>query len=91
MANENWLAALGQNIQFVAFWAHLGMTAIFIQLAFRYSIFGPEAIVTVIAAAALKEFWYDADYETNPVQTWQDNLQDFAGYVIGAFVGWALA
>lgn len=48
-----------------------------------------------VVAAAIKEFWYDANYEI-PKQTWQDNVMDFSFYVLGGGVGvglsyWALS
>jgi hypothetical protein len=42
--------------------------------------------VGITAYAAVKEFFFDARYEEDPPQTWQDDLQDFAGYVAGAWV-----
>jgi hypothetical protein len=41
-----------------------------------------------IPIAALKEFWYDADYEL-PKQTAWDNILDFSMYVVGAGLGMA--
>lgn len=42
-----------------------------------------------ITAAALKEFWYDANYEL-PKQTSFDNWLDFSMYVAGGVVGFAI-
>jgi hypothetical protein len=41
----------------------------------------------IIVFGALKEFLYDAKYETDPPQTFTDNLEDFAGYVTGCVIG----
>lgn len=87
---ENWLAALGQNAQFVAFFAHLGAAEILTVLAFRFTRFGPEVVALIILGAAIKEFYFDAKYEKNPPQTFKDNLQDFVGWALGPVVGWLL-
>ena len=39
-----------------------------------------------VGYAALKEFWYDANYEI-PKQIFRDNLEDFAFYILGLLVG----
>jgi hypothetical protein len=38
-----------------------------------------------MAVAAVKEFWYDANYEI-PKQTNFDNILDFSGYAVGTAV-----
>ena len=43
--------------------------------------------VGLILYAAVKEFWYDANYEI-PHQTWEDNLLDFGMYCAGIGLGW---
>lgn len=43
-------------------------------------------LVVGVAAAAVKEFWYDARYEL-PKQSFGDNLMDFSFYCLGGFVG----
>lgn len=48
------------------------------------------ALVVGLALAALKEFWYDANYEL-PVQTPADNWMDFGFYALGGGVGLGLA
>lgn len=45
------------------------------------------AIGAVVIAAAVKEFWFDANNEV-PKQTAFDNWTDFAGYVGGALAAW---
>jgi hypothetical protein len=79
------LATLGQNQQWVAFWAHFGVAALIVEnLSFGH----PLALTGVIlAAAAVKEFWYDATYEKNPQQTFADNLEDWLGWSLGAVSG----
>jgi hypothetical protein len=42
-----------------------------------------------VAAAAVKEFWYDMQYEL-PRQTWGDSAMDFGFYVLGAGLGTGL-
>lgn len=80
-----WIAALGQNVQFVAGVAHFGVAALVAE-----HVYTRDPLYTLIAitvAAAVKEFYFDATYETDPVQTWQDNLEDFLGWVSGGFFG----
>jgi hypothetical protein len=43
-----------------------------------------------VAAAALKEYVYDANFEI-PKQTFADNTKDFLGYCAGITMGWAIA
>jgi len=87
---ENWLAALGQNAQFVAFFAHLGAAETLTILAFRFTRFGWGVVGLIILGAAIKEFYFDAKYEKDPPQTFWDNFQDFIGYALGTVVGWLL-
>jgi hypothetical protein len=78
----SWIAKAGQNIQFVAFWAHFGVAALIVEHTPHH------LFTTVIVAllAAVKEFWYDAKYEKNPPQTFLDNLTDWLGWTLGAVV-----
>jgi hypothetical protein len=80
------IAALGQNIQFVAFWAHLGVAALIVENLPHPLI----ALLTITFVACGKEFYFDAKYETNPPQTFLDNLEDLAGWFVGAVVGYIL-
>jgi hypothetical protein len=79
----NIVAKLGQNIQFVAFWAHFGVAA----LAVGHLPHPWLAFVIIALAAGVKEFWFDAKYESNPPQTFMDGLEDWIGWAAGAFVG----
>lgn len=79
------LATLGQNQQWVAFWAHWGVAAEVVEhLSFGHAI---ALTLSIMAAAAVKEFWYDATYEKNPPQTFADNLEDWIGWSLGAVSG----
>jgi hypothetical protein len=78
-----WIAALGQNIQFVAFWAHFFTAAWLVE----HLPHKPFVAVSIIIFAAAKEFLFDSRYETNPPQTFMDNLQDFLGWAGGAVIG----
>ena len=66
-----------------------GYAVVFTAAAFTQE--WPYWAGALMAYAALKEFWYDANYEI-PKQTWQDNLLDFCMYGVGAglgvFVAW---
>jgi Na+/H+ antiporter NhaD/arsenite permease-like protein len=81
------IATTGQNIQFVAFAAHLGIAALVVEHL-------PDPFYVMLAVfviAGIKEFVFDAQYEKNPPQTFTDNLQDWLGYAIGACLGYWLA
>ena len=80
---SSWVSKLGQSMQFVAFWAHFGVAALVVEHMPHKLL----AVVIVAALAAVKEFWYDAKYETNPPQTFLDNLEDWLGWTLGAVVG----
>lgn len=84
MNNANVLAQIGH----VLFGYALMLTvAYFSNTSFMYlGIFAGALIVY----AALKEFWYDANYEL-PKQTWKDNLLDFSMYMLGLLVGFGIA
>lgn len=82
---KNWIARLGQNMQFVAFFAHAGVSA---WIARRFH-FWPVPLLIVLFAA-VKEYWFDARYEKSPPQTFRDNTEDFLGYALGALVGYFL-
>lgn len=91
MKISQWIASIGQNIQFVAFWAHAGVGALVIRMLYKYHpswSFYP-AIVLVLGGA-IKEYVFDAKEETNPPQTFWDNTEDFIGWLAGAGIGWWL-
>lgn len=75
---SNLLSTVGENPDFIAFNAHLG--AAFIAVSFGVPIW------LVLLLAAIKEFWLDIKYETNPPQTYLDGLLDFSGYLAGALL-----
>lgn len=59
-------------------------------LTARYVSGGELAAVIVaglvVAYAAVKEFWYDKNYEI-PVQTDADDVLDFSMYCVGTIIG----
>lgn len=77
------VAQIGTAPLFIAFNAHF-WAAGFVVLASP-----PHAAVFAgtLLAAALKEFYFDAKYETTPKQTTFDNVTDFLGYAAGAALG----
>lgn len=84
---SSWVSKLGENIQFVAFWAHFGVAALIVEHTPHHNL-----MVGVVALlAGIKEFWYDAKYELNPPQTFLDNLTDWLGWTLGAVVALLLA
>lgn len=44
------------------------------------------AFLAILIYAAVKEFWYDANYEL-PKQTAADNWLDFSTYTLGGLIG----
>lgn len=80
---SSWVSKIGQSIQFVAFWAHFGVAALIVEHTPHHFL-----VASIVSAlAAVKEFWYDANYETNPPQTFLDNFEDWLGWTLGAIVG----
>ena len=77
-----YISNLGQSIQFVAFCAHL-FAAAYIVDRFNNKLL-VASLITLYAAG--KEFWFDAKYEKNPPQTFKDNIEDFLGYALGAWM-----
>ena|ERR1039458_482655 len=77
----NWIAKLGQNQQFVAAIAHFFFAGYVIMWFPHWWL-----ALAITVAAAGKEFWYDRLNEHNPPQTTLDNVEDFAGYVAGAWI-----
>lgn len=78
----NIVAKIGQNPTFIAFNAHC-----WFAYAIVYTLPWHAALALgVVAAAAVKEFWFDAHYETNPPQTAVDNLTDWLGYCFGVLL-----
>lgn len=88
MSWTNKIATLGQNIQFVAFFAHAGVSYFVIDVA-------PEPVKMwlawlIVVLAGIKEFYFDARYEKNPPQTFWDNLEDWLGWSVGVVLGFRL-
>ena len=79
----NPIANIGQNIQFVAFWAHFGVAALVVE----HSPWPWATCALIVVVAGLKEFWFDATYEKNPPQTFLDNFEDWIGWGVGALAG----
>jgi len=78
------VANLEESENFIAFNAHCWFA--FSLLYFLYTLHHWTIVITVPLAliiSALKEFMFDAQYETNPPQTTKDNIMDFVGYVSG--------
>jgi hypothetical protein len=80
---NNIIAKLGQNIQFVAACAHFFFAGYLVLLFPSHALL---VAVGITVYASIKEFVFDARYESNPPQTWTDDIEDFAGYVAGAWV-----
>ncbi|MDE2022277.1 MAG: hypothetical protein KGI71_05205 [Patescibacteria group bacterium] len=80
----NPIARLGQNEAFVAFMAHcwFAFAFVYVPVAKWHLSLGIFVLAGVIGAG-IKEFAFDARYETNPPQTFEDDLTDFTGYCVG--------
>lgn len=85
----SWISALGQSIQFCAFFAHFGIAALVAEHVWcSHSLW---ILILIVVAAGIKEFYFDATYETAPKQTFTDNLEDFLGWTCGGFFGFGFA
>jgi hypothetical protein len=83
-----YVAATGQGIQFVAFFAHAGVASFVVEhLSFGH--YGIAALL-FLAGGGVKEFYFDARYEQDPPQTFMDNLEDWSGWAVGAVLGYFL-
>lgn len=82
----DFIASIGQSIQFVAFFAHFFCAAYVISRFYDWDLRILLALLVTIGAA-IKEFWFDANYEKNPPQTFKDNLEDWLGWTLGALLG----
>ena len=76
------ISSIGTNPTFIAFNAHC-------WFAFAALVIwnNPVGFPVLLAGAAVKEFWFDANYET-PKQTFLDNFTDFTGYLVGLGLGY---
>ncbi len=79
MNNAQYLAQIGHTLG--GAWL-VALPVIFLGFAPAWWI----AWGVLALATGIKEFWYDARYERDPVQTWQDNLMDFTFYQAGALL-----
>lgn len=83
MTISSTIAAIGENPYWVAGNAHFWFAAFIL-----HEVPNPILLGVVLVAAAVKEFYFDAKYETDPPQTALDNWTDFAGYAAGAVFGY---
>jgi hypothetical protein len=78
------------NVTYLAAMAHIGW-AYLIPLTFAFlgaTLFQLIGLTSLfILYAAIKEYWYDANYEL-PKQSFQENTQDFIGYLGGLLFLW---
>jgi hypothetical protein len=88
MTLPSWLSWLTDNSwmnnpDVLAQFGHAGIPygALLTMDKFHSHLFYPIGL-GVIAYAAVKEFWYDANYET-PKQSFKDNMTDFSFYCLG--------
>lgn len=85
---SDFIAKIGQNIQFVAFFAHAGVASWVELFGYKHKWI---AAACIVVAGGVKEYGYDAREEKNPPQTFAMNTQDFLGFVAGVVVAlWIL-
>jgi len=77
------IAELGQSIQFVAACAHFFAAGYFVMLFHKHAIW---VALIITGAASIKEFWFDAKYETSPPQTFTDEIEDWTSWIVGAWL-----
>ncbi|MFI5091078.1 MAG: hypothetical protein ACHP7P_13565, partial [Terriglobales bacterium] len=77
------IARIGTNPDFIAANAHCWFAFAIVTVVMPHWALVPAVAVP---AAAIKEFWFDANYEV-PHQTFMDNLEDFGGYMLGILLG----
>ena len=77
-----WIAKKGMDSEFIAGNAHCWF-AFSVVTVFGHAWVG----LPFLALAAVKEFWFDANFET-PTQTAEDNLIDFGTYLLGVSLAW---
>lgn len=81
------------SVNFLAAMAHVGWACLIMLSVAVLSNSNMRACEYVsgclIAFAAIKEFWFDATFE-RPKQLFKDNAQDFAGYLGGVALAWAV-
>ena len=76
------ISNIGTNPTFIAFNAHC-----WFAFAALVTWGDPVGFPVLLAVAAVKEFWFDANYET-PKQNFLDNFTDFTGYLVGLGLGY---
>jgi hypothetical protein len=78
MNNPQYLAQLGHS---------LGACLVMVVAGMFGGMFAAWiALPSIVVAALIKEYWYDATYEV-PTQTFADNTMDFGFFCLGAGVG----
>lgn len=77
----SWIGRIGENQAFIAAVAHAGFAYFVVSLASGAHQY--IAALVWLGLFGFKEFLFDRLYEQSPPQTFFDDLDDFAGYVIG--------
>lgn len=80
------IASVGESPNFIAFNAHCWF-AFFVVVVVAEFVPLIFVLIACLIAAAIKEYWFDLKYETNPVQTVKDSTMDFLGYLSGICIG----
>lgn len=80
------IGRLGPKPEFITDMAHIFFAAFVVLFVLRTGAPYVPVIGGAAALAAVKEFWFDIEYET-PRQTYLDGLVDFVGYAIGIAIG----
>ena len=91
MSLQSTFSKIAESPNFIAFNAHFGFAFATATAALHYGAALRWVVIVGVALAALKEFWIDLKYETDPPQTFGDSLGDFVGYMVGLDIACQLA
>jgi hypothetical protein len=79
----NLFSKVAQSPLTAAFFAHSGVAFFAMFLGSRTDIPLWHCAMAAVVAAAVKEFYIDIHFETDPPQTYADSAGDFVGYLVG--------
>jgi hypothetical protein len=83
----NLFSRIAQAPEFATFMAHAGFAYFCVHQAVAHGTPMGYAMAAGAILAGFKEFWIDIRYEDNPPQTFEDGIEDFAGYAVGIGLG----
>jgi putative Ca2+/H+ antiporter (TMEM165/GDT1 family) len=83
------IARVGQSTAFITTMAHIFFAYFLVSLYRGPHIYWAGGVALLIFG--VKEFWFDRLYETDPPQTFWDNLDDFSEYFAGVAIAMIVA